>query len=65
MLTFRPIVAELTPDELADILARLEAVCAQAQELQQQIKRAMADAARRDYPYPELPDRRRTTGKRR
>ena len=36
---------ELTPEELQDIMDKLDLVCRQAQELQQQIKRKMAEAA--------------------
>jgi hypothetical protein len=46
---------ELTPDELQAILDKLDAVCEQARELQQQIKITMAEAARRDYPHERRP----------
>ncbi len=55
MLMFRPIVPELTKRKLEAILGKLDDVCAQAQELQRQIRVKMADAARRDYPHPERP----------
>ena len=45
-------MADLNPKELQVILEKLDALCQQAQELQQQIRLQMADAARRDYPHP-------------
>jgi len=55
----------VTPQELEALLAKLEDVCRQARELQQQIRLKMADAARRDYPHPERTERRKTVRKRR
>lgn len=46
---------ELSPVELQAILDKLDAVCEQARELQQQIKIKMAEAARRDYPHDRRP----------
>jgi hypothetical protein len=42
-------VPELTPEELAAMLAKLDTVCQQAQELSIEIKKKMADTKRRDY----------------
>jgi hypothetical protein len=39
----------LTDDELRTLLDQLEAVCAQAQELQRQIKAKMAESARANF----------------
>jgi hypothetical protein len=40
----------LTHDEMAQMLATLERLCKEAQELQERIRRAMADRARGDLP---------------
>lgn len=40
---------ELTPQELAKLLEKLDDVCRQAQELAQQIKQTMAARKRGDY----------------
>lgn len=49
---------ELTPDELAEMLAKLNAVVQQAQELQAQIKARMANESRRDHAADNWTDRR-------
>jgi hypothetical protein len=51
-------VPELSPEELAEILAKLDAVVQQAQELQAQIKARMADENRRDRLVSSWSDRR-------
>jgi ABC-type Zn uptake system ZnuABC Zn-binding protein ZnuA len=56
-------VADLDPEKLKGILDQLDAVCAQARELQKQVKRAMAEAARRDYPASPPAERRKDTRK--
>jgi hypothetical protein len=58
-------VPDLTAQELKAILDRLDSVCAQAKELQQQIKVKMAEAARRDYPSPPIERRNKGTRKHR
>lgn len=40
----------LTPDKMKEILAKLDDVCREAQELQARIRRAMAARAREDMP---------------
>jgi hypothetical protein len=52
-------VAELTPDELATMLARLDAVMHQTQELAAEIKVKMDDQQRRDHTASDWSDRRR------
>ncbi len=42
-------VPELTPEELAAMLRKLDGVCRQAQELSAEIRKKMADAKRGDY----------------
>lgn len=49
-------VPELTPDELRDMLQKLEHVCRQAQELQQQIKEKMTERARDRSDHPAESD---------
>jgi hypothetical protein len=49
MLSFSP-MPELTSTELKAVLKKLDEMCAQARELQEQIRGKMAEAARRDYP---------------
>jgi len=51
-------VPELSPEALAEILAKLDAVVQQAQELQAQIKARMAEENRRDRVVSSWPDRR-------
>jgi hypothetical protein len=58
-------VPDLTPQELQAILEKLDAVCEQARELQQQIRLKMAEAARRDYPADPRGERRKSDRKRR
>jgi hypothetical protein len=42
-------VADLSPEELREMLKALEDVCAQAQELQRQIHDRMAESARANH----------------
>jgi hypothetical protein len=51
-------VPELTPEELAEMFAKLNSVVQQAQELQAQIKARMANESRRDYAADNWTDRR-------
>jgi hypothetical protein len=51
-------VAELTPEELGEMLAKLDAVVQQAQELQAQIKARMTNDPGRDRPAANWSDRR-------
>ena len=46
-------MAELSPDELAQLLQKLDNVCRQAQELSAQIRLKMAETKRREYRVPE------------
>jgi hypothetical protein len=47
-------VAELSPEELAQLLQKLDNVCRQAQELSAQIRLKMAESKRREYRVPEV-----------
>jgi hypothetical protein len=49
-------VPEITPDELKEMLEKLEDVCRQAQELQHQIRQKMADRARSTKDHPARSD---------
>ena len=46
-------MADLSPDELARLLEKLDNVCRQAQDLSAQIRLKMAETKRRDYRVPE------------
>jgi hypothetical protein len=49
----------LTPAQIRDLLAKLETVCEQAQELQAQLRQAMVERARADTPnHQGQPERR-------
>jgi hypothetical protein len=58
-------VPELTPQELAAMLQKVDDVIRTARELEAQIKRRMADNARRDQPAGNWPERRRTERRKR
>jgi hypothetical protein len=45
---------EITPEQLRVLLEKLDAVCQQARELSDAIKRRMAQSARDTYPAPEI-----------
>jgi hypothetical protein len=59
------VVPELTPEELAAMLEKLDAVCQQAQELSAEIRKKMIERKRGDYQTADVgrADRRRTTQK--
>jgi hypothetical protein len=59
------LVPELTPEELASILAKLDDLMQQARELQAQIKSRMANEAKRDRPATDWSDRRNRPERRR
>ena len=52
-------MADLTPEELASMLAKLDEVMRQAEELSAQIKTRMDDEKRRDRTVTEWSDRRK------
>jgi hypothetical protein len=52
------VVPELTPEELAAMLAKLDEVVRQAQELERQIKARMSNEAQRDHTAADWSDRR-------
>jgi hypothetical protein len=56
---YNPAVPELTPEELAAMLAKLNEVIHQAQELSAQIEAKMAGLGARDRPASDWTDRRR------
>ena len=49
---------ELTPQELATMLEKVDDVIKTARELEAQIKRRMAESARHNQPAANWPDRR-------
>jgi hypothetical protein len=57
-------VPELTPDELARMLAKIDEVVKQGQELSAQIKARMDDERRRDQIASDWSDRRRRAERR-
>ena len=57
-------MAELTPDELAVMLAKLDAVMHQAQDLAAQIRTKMEEQSRRDHTASDWSDRRRQNERR-
>jgi len=56
-------MSQLTPEQLAELLRRLDEVCSQAQELSKQVKEQMSTRRRADQPIFDGPfvERRRTT----
>jgi hypothetical protein len=54
----------LSTEQFAEMLPKLNDVCRQAQELSQQIKRAMVERTRRDQQLVTSPDRREPPRKR-
>jgi hypothetical protein len=44
------IVPGLSPEELQAVIDKLDEVCRQAQELQEQLRKQMVERARRDQP---------------
>jgi hypothetical protein len=57
-------VPELTPKELAAMLEKVDEVIRTARDLEAQIKRRMAESARRDQPADDWSDRRRQSERR-
>jgi hypothetical protein len=56
----RAALPELTPDEIKALIAKLDDVCRQAQELQKTLKRKMVERARHDQQDRRgQPDRRK------
>jgi hypothetical protein len=47
-------VPELTPEELAAMLEKLDTVCRQAQELSAEIRKRMADTKRADHQSSDI-----------
>ena len=57
-------MADLTPEELASMLAKLDEVMRQAEELSAQIKARMDEEKRRDRTVTEWSDRRKQSERR-
>ena len=49
----------LTAAEMEEMIETLQRLCIEAQQLQERLKKAMAEQARADYPYRPDPEKRR------